>query len=308
MSLALSLLAASALAAAPPPGVSTGAATQVTRNSARLNGIVSHPDPDTTYRFEYGTSTSYGSTTPPAPVRNGGGSVNALLSGLEPTTSYHYRLLSEGAAGTRAGADRAFTTRRPPIVLQLEGGAHVVPYGSTAVLTGSVLGAGDGGLPVKLLGRPFPSDVAPAQIGPAGVTSPAGGFGFRVPSLRASTEFHVETGDSPPEDSHVVRARVAPLVTTRVRPARPRAGAHVRFSGTVRPARDGASFALQKRTPRGWATVAGGVTHHARGGVSTWGKTIVLRRGGQYRVFVRLTSGTLVSGAGAIKSVHLAHR
>jgi hypothetical protein len=104
-----------------------------------------------------------------------------------------------------------------------------------------------------------------------------------------------------------VRALVRPSITTRLRPARPRAGRRVRFSGTIRPARDGAHFALQKRTARGWVTVAGGVAHHAPRGVSTWGATIVVRRGGEYRVFVRV-SGSLVSGSGSVKHVRLKQR
>ena len=302
MPIALSILAAATLAAAPATHVTTGAATSVTSTAARVAGTISHPEADTTYHFEYGTDTTYGSSTPSAPAPGSGGGVRVQLTHLQPATTYHYRLVAQSSASTTAGDDRTFAT---PFALRLQRSSHVLSYGAPALLSGKVPNPG---VQIALQSRPAGSGATFAQVGPAGVTAADGSFGFRVPSLTANTEFRAVTSDDPPQTSNSVSALVAPIISTRVRPGRPRAGAAVRFSGTIRPERDGARFALQKRSRHGWVTVAGGIAHHAPGGVSTWGKTLVLRRGGSYRVFVRAKDGRLTSGTGAVKHVRLAHR
>ena len=45
------------------------------------------------------------------------------------------------------------------------------------------------------------------------------------------------------------------MVSTHVRRTRARRGIRVRFSGTVRPARDGAQVAFQKRRGATWVTI-----------------------------------------------------
>jgi hypothetical protein len=81
-----------------------------------LNGIVNPQAQDTTWRFEYGTDSSYGQVAPAAPGDAGSGvdavPVAATLSELTPGTTYHFRLVGTNAAGTSAGIDRTFTT--PP--------------------------------------------------------------------------------------------------------------------------------------------------------------------------------------------------
>ena len=76
----------------------------------------------TTYHFEYGTSTSYGSSAPAPEASAGSGTSEQQetldLSGLAPGTTYHYRLV---AAATNSsgpvtettitdGPDQTFTT------------------------------------------------------------------------------------------------------------------------------------------------------------------------------------------------------
>ena len=55
---------------ASPPGVTTSAASSIGTTSAKLNGRVDPNGRSTTYLFEYGTTTSYGTKTPvAAPAR-----------------------------------------------------------------------------------------------------------------------------------------------------------------------------------------------------------------------------------------------
>jgi streptogramin lyase len=99
-----------------PPGAETGAATSITTTSAVLTGTVDANASATTYRFEYGTTTAYGSSTPITSAGAGDApvAVNAQLSNLGPGVTYHYRLVATSPVGTSFGADRTFTAVAPP--------------------------------------------------------------------------------------------------------------------------------------------------------------------------------------------------
>jgi hypothetical protein len=68
----------------------------------------------TTYQFQYGTSTSYGSVAPASPASAGSGSSavseSASLSGLSASATYDYRLVATNAGGTTDGGNLTFTT------------------------------------------------------------------------------------------------------------------------------------------------------------------------------------------------------
>jgi hypothetical protein len=95
-----------------PP--STGPATEISAISATVAGTINPGDLATAYRFEYGKTTAYGSSAPsPAASAGSGGSpvaVSQQLTGLEPKTTYHYRLVSINAQGIVYGQDKVFTT------------------------------------------------------------------------------------------------------------------------------------------------------------------------------------------------------
>jgi hypothetical protein len=71
----------------------------------------------TSYRFDYGPTVAYGSSTPAVAV--GAGvvplPVSAAVSGLESGTTYHYRLVATNSLGTAFGADASVTTRDPRV-------------------------------------------------------------------------------------------------------------------------------------------------------------------------------------------------
>jgi hypothetical protein len=106
------LVPAVALAAAPP--ATTGSATNVSQTTATLNGTVDAQGIDTTYYFEYGTSTSYGVKTTEQHTSGGAASVSADLGGLTTDTTYHYRVVASNTNGTTTGADRTFHTAQAP--------------------------------------------------------------------------------------------------------------------------------------------------------------------------------------------------
>lgn len=94
------------------PTVTTGDATSVTTNTATLNGTVNPYGVSTTYYFEYGTTTSYGSNTVSADAGSGtiDVSVNANITGLSDSTTYHFRIVATNNIGTTYGNDATFTT------------------------------------------------------------------------------------------------------------------------------------------------------------------------------------------------------
>ncbi|HYB25793.1 MAG TPA: hypothetical protein VEF89_04195 [Solirubrobacteraceae bacterium] len=132
-------VAAPAAPAASEPVVATGTATAITATSATLNGTVNPEGQATSYFFQYGTTTSYGSETATAAAGSGTASVNVSvpIASLAPQTTYHYRLVATNASGTTLGADVSFTTpRRPSPVVDTKHPSDVTQ--TAATLTGTV--------------------------------------------------------------------------------------------------------------------------------------------------------------------------
>jgi hypothetical protein len=95
------------------PSATTLAATSVLTASAVLNGTVNANYLSTAATFEYGLTTSYGSTIAalPSPVTGTTNtSISANLSALFPGTIYHFRVKAVNALGTTNGNDLTFTT------------------------------------------------------------------------------------------------------------------------------------------------------------------------------------------------------
>jgi sugar lactone lactonase YvrE len=97
------------------PGVTTGAAGSITTDAAELTGTIDSVGSQTTFHFEYGLTTAYGLSVPAGGEANAGNSrtprdVSRAVAGLQPGTTYHFRLVAKNAAGESAGVDRTFTT------------------------------------------------------------------------------------------------------------------------------------------------------------------------------------------------------
>lgn len=100
-----------------PPTVSTGQATSVANSSAVVNAVVNPQGRNTSYYFQYGTTTGYGTQTSPGGAGAGTGNVavHASLTELAANTTYHYRVVGHNSAGTTTGADATFTTGQPVV-------------------------------------------------------------------------------------------------------------------------------------------------------------------------------------------------
>src|SRR4051794_41364369 len=112
---ALLVLAPAALAATAAPGATTGPVSSLGSTSATVDGTVDPNGQATTWYFEYGASTAYGSRTASSSAGSGQSAldVSAALGGVDPGTTYHYRPLGTSSRGTRPGADRLFPTTPP---------------------------------------------------------------------------------------------------------------------------------------------------------------------------------------------------
>ncbi len=97
-----------------PPKVLTGSATAIEGTQATLNAQVNPEGLATTYFFEYGLTTSYGTTIPVSPASIGSGTeyvaVSQTPTGLSKGTEYHFRVVAENEAGTIMGADKTLLT------------------------------------------------------------------------------------------------------------------------------------------------------------------------------------------------------
>lgn len=124
------------------PDVSIEPPTGVTSTEASLSGTVNPSGVAVTEtRFEYGTTTAYGSTAPgspnevPAEVESA--AITGTLAGLAPNTTYHVRLVAANSEGSNHSGDQEFTTQAAkPLVIEPP---TVTNIGRTsAVLSGTV--------------------------------------------------------------------------------------------------------------------------------------------------------------------------
>jgi hypothetical protein len=108
--------------------------------TATLSGGVYPNRLDTTYYWQYGTTTSYGAQTQTVDMGAGQapGFAATALAGLSPATTYHYRLVAQNADGITYGYDSQLTTASLPILT-------ANPSISGAARLGQTLSANPGG-------------------------------------------------------------------------------------------------------------------------------------------------------------------
>jgi hypothetical protein len=281
---AIGSFAATGTALAGPPAATTGAASAVTATTATFNGTVLPNKETTTYRFEYGTTTAYGSQTPAGTTSgNAPKAVSADITGLAPSTTYHFRLVATNASGTATGADAQFTTPAAgAAAVTIAAAPRVVGFGKPVTIAGQVVGRP--GTRVELEQTPFPF-TDPFKNAAQGTTDAAANYAFQVtPAL--NTRYHV-VAKSPRATSADVTVFVRTKVGLRLGDRTPRRGARVRFGGSVLPAHDGQAVRIQRRTRVGWKTIATPVLRTATplDGVtrSKYRKRIRIGRSGVYR-------------------------
>jgi streptogramin lyase len=98
------------------PLVTTDDPSDVQPTATDINGTAAPRGARTTAHFQYGATASYGSVTPDQDVGDDDPSVpvTARLTGLQPSTTYHFRTVATSVIGTVYGDDETVTTPALP--------------------------------------------------------------------------------------------------------------------------------------------------------------------------------------------------
>jgi hypothetical protein len=308
-SCAFALATATGAGAATRPSVTTGGAHSVSYGSATLTGTVNPNGADTSYYFQYWA------TPRSAPAQSiiadaGAGTkpvkVNTSITGLQPLTLYHYRLVAFSTAGTTRGGDRQFRTLQIPTVLSISPSPNPVVYGSVVSVTGVLTGPNVAGKTLALQGRAFPFTGPFQQIGNSVLTTAQGAYSFL---LTPTLTMHLRVLDQSKQSvrSATVIESVALNATLHVRRSHRHPG-RFRFLGRVTPARVGNAVLIQRRRHKRWKTVRVALTRRATQVYSRFSRRLRLHRGGRFRAVVRTAGGDYVDGTSRTVRVRVRRR
>jgi hypothetical protein len=272
-------------------------------SSSLLGGYVNPRGAPTSYYFEYGATSAYGSQTPTGSAGSGSSEVkvSASIAGLVAGTTYHFRLVAVSPVGTTAGPDHVFTTTSIPLSFQLSTLSSPLSAGSSFVIEGTLLGSNSAGREVELQMNQFPYSFGMTRLGSPVLTDASGHFSFSGISLLENARLRVATVAVPRVSSPAILAQVAVRVVLHARRMRShRRGRLYRLYGSVTPADVGAHVLFKLLRPHGrTVTVAG--TRIKRGGStsSRFSAVVRIRHAGLYETLVTVTNGRNVSGYSA---------
>lgn len=295
----ITLAIAAGAASAAAPAVTTGGTSKVGQQAATLAAKVNPKGKATAVFFQIGKTKAYGTNT--AETSAGAGtkerSVSSSVLGLSPATTYHYRVVARNADGTVVGGDKAFKTKNQPLGFTLEASPNPVLFEQPVTLQGVLSGTGNSGRQVALQQNAFPFTAGFATVGNPQVTGSSGAFAFPLLGVTTNAQYRVVTTAGTKVTSSIVTLGVAVRVKAKMGTHRVKRGQRVRFSGTIRPAKVGALYAIQRKDKHGvWQLVAGGTSRHGGDSFSTIDKKARIRKSGDYRVFVGVADGYQVSG------------
>ncbi len=186
----------------------TGSAQGASTSGATLTGSVNPSGNPTTWWFEYGTTTSYGSKTPAKSAGSGTAAtgVSAAITKLTAGTTYHYQLVAQSGAGTTRGGDVTFTTIA---AITLQSSTTQVVYGAAATLSGTIA-TRQSGVTVSILQTQY-GNASATTLGTA-VTGAGGIWSFQArPRIQTSYQ-----GKAPDGTSSPVTVGVRPALSFRV--------------------------------------------------------------------------------------------
>lgn len=314
------------------PSVSTGGVGRTRGSTVELQGAINpNGEAVTSYYFQYGPTTAYGSQTTPASLPAGTIKVKVAQAVTGLQVGYHYRLVATNGHGTKDGHDRTYTLKttgrlkfttltRPPAAGQ--------PVDSAITIAGTLSGPGADNHEIALQASPYPYKRAYTDVGTQR-TSAAGRFSFSITRLTRSTRYQVVTVDPRPVYSQTILELATVRVTLRVRMA-PHNSGLVRLYGTVSPAETGGTvvFELQKaarhpririprseraeeraeekaETPRFVPRFATPLKHATKA-MSRFSAVLNIRETGVYRAYVQLPRGPLAPGTSTTVTLHAA--
>jgi len=292
------------------PSLSTSPATNVSASGATLNGKINPNGIATTFVFQYGLSTTYGSATPVQNAGTGTKSMNvsAAVGGLRAHSTYHFRIFATSANGTFMGGDRTFYTATGPLALTFGVRPDPVVFGRGIALFGKVNGAG-GGVPVTLHGLAFPFSGPFTQVGNPVLTDNGGNYKFVVAAASVRTRYFATAS---PGGTNLASPTIVARVRVRVGLSVTKLGGQlVRFAGTVMPAAPNVRVSIQRRA-RGsrWVHVASAnvLAPLSPTGPVRFAKRLHLHRGGLFRAVAIPNDGAHTRNVSRARPIRFAHR
>ena len=306
IAVALALVAPAAASAASKPGVRTGGAASITPTTATLNGRVDPNNAETTYFFQYGTTSllrhQHRRRRRPARARNAA-RVSVPIAGLAPATKYHYRIVAQNSFGITRGERRTFTTKRQPLGVTLAANPNPIAPGGSTTLGGQLTGTNNANRDVVLQSNPFPYTQGFVNAGNPQVTDAAGNFAFPVLSMPVTTQFRVVLAQRPEVTSPIVVVGAALQVKTDTKKvARDRRSVTVRFRGSVSPQNDGGRVSIQKFRDGTWTEIAHTRAKDDGSSKSRYRTRVRIFRSGQFRVVAETEGRTSRAPAGRSRS------
>ena len=201
----------------PKQAVATSGYDNVTTTTAALNGNLTSMGGSTTVnvRFEWGTTTAYGSQTTPQAM-SGKGFFTANLTGLTPGATYHFRAVAVGGL-TTYGDDITFVAT-PLGVPAVTTDAESLVSTSSATLNGNLTDLGTSGN--VTVSFEYGATTAYGSTTTGELKTATGTFSAAVTSLAPNTLYHfraVGVGDGGPAygaDRSFTTLGAAPAVTT----------------------------------------------------------------------------------------------
>jgi hypothetical protein len=291
LAIVVALVTATSAFAVGKPTTTTGGHSALTASSVTLLGKVTPNGIATTYFFEYGTTTALGTQTGPVAAGSGTSAANAsaVLTGLVPNTTYHYRLVATNNAGATAGGQQTFKTLKQPLGLSLLATPNPAPFGGATTVTATLTGTDNAGRTIVLKARPYPYTAAFAPVGNPEITSATGIAQFPILGLMANTQYVASitgTGVSSPVMS--LASAVIPHLNQGSRHVH---SGLVGFTGSVTPVEDGALYSIEKLDGATWVGIAGSSLHHHSTTTSSFSIHVRVAHSGSYRVFVGTNEG-----------------
>lgn len=233
------------------PAATTGGVRDVATAAATLTAAVNPHGANTSYRFEWGTSSSLGASTPTAGAGSGTRSlsVSARIASLAAGKRYYYRVVAANSLGTTRGSTRSFVTASTPTSAGLSADRDPVPYGTPVKLSGKLGGSKLGNVRVRLQTTPFPFSAPFGDTGNAVRSSSSGAYSFSLPAVTTTLRALVVVDGLPSFFSKpiVVRSAARAGITSVTR----RADGRVTVRGRVIPATARGVAALQRQSAAG---------------------------------------------------------
>jgi hypothetical protein len=184
-----------------PPVIHTTNADQITPTSARIVGTIDNRGEALPYRVEYGKTTAYGqsSDTATAAAATGARPVALTISGLDPATEYHARLVSASTERAAVGEDITFHTGGLPRLRFTEPKVSAPEAGGRKQLTVELVGTATQPVTVEYLTSDGTATAGADYTDTAGDVTFAAGERFKTISIPVTDD-----GKDEPDETVVV--------------------------------------------------------------------------------------------------------